>query len=83
MQEKTKLKPNIEKIEKYQQILDEINNYKIQGTIIKSKEKLILDEEKPTEFFFQQENKNKTKKKTKKHLARTGNIITKRFRNFT
>ena len=67
LQEKIKLKPDIEKIEKYQQSLDEINNYKIQGTIIKSKEKLILEEEKPTKFFFLQE-KQKQNKKTIKNI---------------
>ena len=62
LQEKTKPKPDIEKIEKYQQTLDEINNYKIQGTIIKSKEKHILEEEKSTKFFFLQEKQKQNKK---------------------
>ena len=46
-QEKSRINPNIEKINKYQQELTEIENYKSQGTIIRSKEKNILNEEKP------------------------------------
>ena len=35
-QEKSKLKPNIEKVNKYQQDLNDIENYKTEGTIINS-----------------------------------------------
>ena len=74
LQEKAKLKPDIEKIEKYQQTLDEINNYKVQGKIIKSKEKLILEEEKPAKFFFLQE-KQKQNKKTKNIRNEMGKLF--------
>ena len=50
-QEKSKLNPNIEKINKYQQDLNDIENYKTEGTIIRSNEKTILNEEKPTKYF--------------------------------
>ena len=42
--------------------LENIRNYKKQGTIIRSKEKLILEQEQPNKFFFEQE-KSKQKKK--------------------
>ena len=60
-QEKSKLTPNIEKINKYQQELNDIENYKTEGTIIRSKEKVILNEEKPNKYFYSQE-KQKQKK---------------------
>ena len=62
-QEKSRLTPNIEKINKYQQELNEIENYKTEGIIIRSKEKLILNEEKPTKYFYLKE-KQKQKKNT-------------------
>ena len=43
------------KIKKYEIELEEIENYKKQGTIIRSKEKIILNEKKPTKYFFLQE----------------------------
>ena len=61
-QEKSKLTQNIEKINKYQQELNEIENYKTEGTIIRSKEKVILNEEKPTKYFYTQEKQKQTKK---------------------
>ena len=51
-QEKSKLIPNIEKKNKYQQELNNIENYKTEGTIIRSKEKVILNEKKPTKYFY-------------------------------
>ena len=39
-------------------------NYKAQGTIVRSKEKLIIDEEQPTKFFYQQEQQKQAKKTT-------------------
>ena len=52
--EKSKINPNTDIINKQQQDLQDIENYKITGTII-SKEKIILNEEKPTKFFYAQE----------------------------
>ena len=52
----------MEKIDKYQQELNDIENYKHEGPIIRSKEKIILNEEKPTKYFYLQE-KQKQKKK--------------------
>ena len=49
--EKSKTNPNIDIINKNQQELNNIENYKINGTVIRSKEKIILNEEKPTKFF--------------------------------
>lgn len=53
-QEKSKINPNIEKINKHQQKPDEIENYKHKGTVIRSKEKVILNEKKPTKLFYSQ-----------------------------
>ena len=54
IKEKSKINPNTDIINKHQQDLQDIENYKITGTII-SKEKIILNEEKPTKFFYAQE----------------------------
>ena len=51
----------LEKINKYPQELNDIENYKHEGTII-SKEKIILNEEKSTKYFYLQK-KQKQKKK--------------------
>ena len=61
-QEKSKINPNTDEINKCQQELDEIENYRNEGTFIRSKEKIILNEEKPTKFFYSLE-KQKQKKK--------------------
>ena len=53
--EKSKIHPNTDIINKHQQDLQDIQNYKIRGTIIRTKEKNILNEEKPTKFFYAQE----------------------------
>ena len=54
--EKTKPNPNQGKIQEAHQHLQDIDNYKISGSIIRSKEKIILDKKKPNKFFFDQEN---------------------------
>ena len=76
-QEKSKLIPNIEKINKYQQELNEIENYKTEGTVIRSKEKVILNEEKPTKYFYTQEKQNKTKKNITTLIDEKWNILQK------
>ena len=73
-QEKSKLTPNIEKINKYQQELNEIENYKTEGTIIRSKEKVILNEEKPTKYFYTQEKQKQTKKNITTLIDEKGSI---------
>ena len=64
-EEKLKLQPNIHKIEQYQQNLEDIENYETQGTIIRNKEKLILNEEKPAKYLFVLEKQ----KQNKKHIT--------------
>ena len=73
--EKTKANPNQDKIQEAHQHLQDIDNYKISGSIIRSKEKMILEQEKPNKFFFDQE---KQKQKTIKQLQTIENdkIIT-------
>ena len=61
--EKQKEIPNLNKIKELYNQLEDIQNYKKQGTIIRSKEKLILEQEQPNKYFFEQE-KSKQKKKT-------------------
>ena len=49
--EKTKPNPNQDKIQEAHQHQG-IDNYKISGSIIRSKEKMILEQEKPNKFLF-------------------------------
>ena len=78
--EKTKANPNQDKIQEAHQHLQDIDNYKISGSIIRSKEKMILEQEKPNKFFFDQE-KQKQKQKTIKQLQTIENdkIITDNY----
>ena len=59
------MQPNTNQIEKYQQMVQDIETYKTQDTIIRSKEQIILDEEKRTKYFFLQENQKQNKKHIK------------------
>ena len=61
--EENKNRPDRTKIEQLQKRIDEIEHYKIQGSVIRSKEKMLFNEEKPNKFFFEQE-KTKQNKKT-------------------
>ena len=58
--------------------MQDIDNYKIHGTIIRRKEKIILNEEKQTKYFFIQEKQKK--KNNKKHIKslqnQQGKILT-------
>ena len=60
--EKTKPNPNQEKTQETHQHLQDIDNYKISGSIIRSKENMILEQENPTNFSLTKKNKNKNKK---------------------
>ena len=73
--EKSKINPNIEIVNKHQQELNEIENYKLTGTIIRSKEKIILNEEKPTKFFYSQEKQKQIKKSIHKLIDEEENIL--------
>ena len=57
--EKTKPNPNQEKIQETHQ---DIDNYQISGSIIRSKENMILEQENPTNFSLTKKNKNRNKK---------------------
>ena len=87
-EEKFKLQPNIHKIEQYQQDLEDIENYETQGTIIRNKEKLILNEEKPAKYLFLQEKQKQNKKhitflqNEKGKLLKTNSKIFKKCQNF-
>ena len=62
LREKTKTKPNETKIKNWQKKIDDIENYRKQGTIIRSKETQIANEEILNKFFFQQEQQKQSKK---------------------
>ena len=65
LQEKNKINHETNKIEQWQRSIEDIENYKAQGTIIRSKERAIVNEEKPTKYFYQQERQNQAKKTNK------------------
>ena len=69
--EKTRANPNQDKIQEAHQHLQDNNNYKISGSIIYSKENIILEQEKPNKFLFDQE---KQKHNTTKHLQTIANV---------
>ena len=73
--EKSKINPNTDIINKNQQELNDIENFKINGTIIRSKEKIILNEEKPTKFFYAQEKQKQIKKTIQKLIDKEENIL--------
>ena len=50
-----KQKPDQNKINTAQHHLQDVQNYKISASIIRSKEKLILEQEKQNKFFFDRE----------------------------
>ena len=58
MKEKQKETPNLKKICKLRNPLEDIENYKKQGTVIRSKEQKILQQEQPLEII--QKNETKT-----------------------
>ena len=57
-----KIEPEEPKITNWQNKIDDTENYKKQGTIIRSKEIKIVNEEIPNKFFFQQEQQKQSKK---------------------
>ena len=71
--EKTKPNPNQDKIQEAHQRLQDIDNYKISGSIIRSKEEVILEQKKPNKFFFgleKQKQKQKNNKTIRKNTKR-------------
>ena len=79
--EKIKQNPNQHKTNKAQQHLEDIQNYKISSSIIRSKEKIILEQEKPNKFFFDKK-KQKQRQKTMKQLQTTQNNKTAIITNY-
>ena len=75
--EKSKINPNTDIVNKNQQELNDIENFKINGTIIRSKEKIILNEEKPTKFFYAQEKQKQIKKNDTKTNRQRRKYLTK------
>ena len=82
LQEKTKTQPNKSKIQNWQKKIDGIEIYKKQGTIIRSKETQIVNEEIPNKFFFQQEQQKQSEKQRtqlknnkKENLTRNSKLL--------
>ena len=61
---KEKIKPTQDenKIQNWQNQIDDIENYQKMGAVIRSKGKLIVNEEIPNKFFYQTKKINQTKK---------------------
>ena len=64
LQEKIQTHPDENKIQNWQNSTDDIENYKTMGSVIRSKEKLIVNEEIPNKFFYQTQKENQTKNAT-------------------
>ena len=69
LQEKNKEQSNKINIENWQNQINDIENYKTQGTIIRSKEMTIINEETPNKYFYLQEQQ----KQAKKHIKQLQN----------
>ena len=86
--EKTKTVPTLKQIEIWQQKLDDIENHRIQGTIIRTKIKLIINQEKSSKYFYQQEKQKQLKKQIKllttdsNKILQTGLQILKECKKF-
>ena len=65
LQEKMKIQPVEIKIETCQNLIDVIENYKNRGTIIRSKEMAIINEEIPKKYLYQKEQQKQEKKQIK------------------
>ena len=88
-EEKLKQKPNQHQIQVWQNTLENIENYKkAEGSIIRSKEKFIINEEKPTKYFYQQEQRKQAKKQIiqlqneQNKLLKTDSEVLKECQNF-
>ena len=69
LQEKNKEQSNKINIENWQNQINDIENYKTQGIIIRSKEMTIINEETPNKYFYLQEQQ----KQIKKHIKQLQN----------
>ena len=65
LQEKIQTHPDENKIQNWQNSIDDIENYNTMGSVIRNKEKLIVNEEIPNKFFYQIQKENQTKNKLK------------------
>ena len=75
LQEKNKEQPNKTNIENWQNQINNIENYKTQGTIIRSKEITIINEEIPNKYFYLQEQQKQIKKHIKQLQNEKNEII--------
>ena len=65
LQDKIKTQPDEHKIQNSRNSIDGIENYKTMESVIRRKEKLIVNEETPHKSFYQIEKQNQTKKQIK------------------
>ena len=75
LQEKSKEQPNKTNIENWQNQINDIENYKTQGTIIRSKEITIINEKTPNKYFYLQEQQKQIKKHIKQLQNEKNEII--------
>ena len=74
-----KQKPDQNKINTAQHHLQDVQNYKISASIIRSKEKLILEQEKQNKFFFDREKQKQKAKQLQKIQDNKTTTITNDF----
>ena len=75
--EKIKTQPDDSRIINWQNKIDDIENYKKQVTIIRSKETTIINEETPNKLFFQEEQQKQRKKQITQLQNNQNKILTK------
>ena len=74
-----KQKPDQNKINTAQHHLQDVQNYKTSASIIRSKEKLILEQEKQNKFFFDREKQKQKAKQLQKIQDNKTTMITNDF----
>ena len=74
-----KQKPDQHKVNTAQHHLQDVQNYKILASIIRSKEKLILEQEKQNKFFFDLEKQKQKAKQLQKIQDNKTTMITNDF----
>ena len=71
LNKKIQQNPDKNKIDHCQEKLNNKENYKTQGSITRSKEKFIVNEEQPSKLFYQEQKQNQAKKTKLNNFQRT------------
>ena len=72
---KKKTEPNKTNIENWENQINDIENYKTHGTIIRSKDMTMINKEPPKKYFYLQEQHNQAKKHIKQLQNEKNEII--------